>query len=96
MCYNPFINERILVGNIIEIFAKCISCGLDGSRVRHIERAARNTDDTVAAYRIGDDRFKDNNDKYIEYLSSTDINSPTAIVVINGSEIHRLDQWNYS
>lgn len=88
------INELPKPG-IIEIFARCTSCGRDGVKISNIERWAQENDIMCAVYRTGNPKHEVNNKKHLQYLEKAGLTLThhLAIVVEDTNKITKLRDW---
>lgn len=80
-------------GGIIEIFAKCPSCGVDGARIRKVKEWAAENGVSVVDYKLLGSGRQAARERYDHYLNTSGINERVAIMVYEDGTIMRLDAW---
>lgn len=80
---------------IIEVFARCVSCGAMGAKVRRIEKYAEKNNIMFAKYKTGDFRTPSSNLLHLDYLKRIGLpeDYKIGIVVENGNKVTPLSQW---
>lgn len=91
MLYNINMNEN----GIIEVFARCVSCGRVGATIRRIEKYANKNNIMFSKHKTGDFRTPQSNLLHINYLKSIGMpeDYKIAVVVENGNKVTPLSQW---
>lgn len=83
---------------IIEVFSRCVTCGVAGARVRSIEKYCKKNGIMFAAHKTGDFRTPLANLLHEQYLAKIEkpISYRIGIVVENGNKVSLLSEWQPS
>lgn len=83
---------------IIEVFARCTTCGASGRQIRVIKDWAEKNNKLIIVNKVGTNRNIEANAKHLEYLSKAGmpLSHHVAIVVTNTNKIERLREWKAS
>lgn len=81
---------------MIEVFARCTTCGLNGIKVRQIKRWAKDNDIPIAVHTSGTLKTTAANDVHMMYLKQSGLpeNLRIGIVVEDGKKVTRLSEWS--
>lgn len=80
---------------IIEVFARCVTCGVQGAKTRKVAKYARESGIAFNAQKTGDFRTPSSNLLHLEYLRSIGLpeDYKIGIVVENGNKVTELLKW---
>lgn len=80
-------------GGIVQVFAKCPTCGSDGVRVRRLQEwCLRNGYDIIIFKLTGTGKQKVR-DRWKYYLKEKNIREEVGVIVFSDGIIERLDRW---
>lgn len=83
---------------ILEVFSRCTSCGINGAKIIKMEKWAYDNGIMFAAHKTGKTQHEASNIRHMEFLKAANLPESlhVAIVVEDVNKVTRLSEWNFS
>lgn len=78
---------------MIEIYARCTTCGIDGAKIARIQRWAEDNGLMISVNKVGTSMNQAANKVHQDYLKKAGLFGNDAIIVEDTEEVTRLREW---